>query len=176
MFSPLTMLLLIKFFLRNLFYCLVHDLVIGCCWIVIQSFTVFCVVELSFGFFYVVFYIKYQNRTSFISVCNCNIVLDCSYCNTFSSFSDKFKQLVFSSFNFIVDFIACCFYECLCTVVIVIWNPDFVCWFSEYFFPSKASLVSGILKKGLDFYMSVKVFQFFFKGSFIKICLSWYKA
>ena len=59
------------------------------------------------------------------------------------------------------------------TVVTVIWKPGFVCWFSEYVFFSKASLIFGIFKMGFEFDTSVKLFQFFVKCDFTEICLSW---
>ena len=58
---------------------------------------------------------------------------------------------------------------------IVIWNSGFVCWFSEYVFFSKASLVFGIFKMGLEVDTSVKIFQFFVKRGLLKpVFVSWF--
>ena len=60
--------------------------------------------------------------------------------------------------------------------MIVIWNPGFVCWFLEYVFSIKTSLVFVIFKIGFEFDTSAKIFQFFIKIGFIEICLSWNKV
>ena len=86
------------------------------------------------------------------------------------------NNLVVSFFNFIIGFIAFCFYECFFTMVIVICNSGFVCRFSEYVFFSKPLFVLGIFKMGFEFNAPVKIFQFFVKRGFTEICLSWNKV
>ena len=54
-------------------------------------------------------------------------------------------------------------------MVIVIWNLDFVCRFSEYDFFSELALVFGIFEMGFEFNASVKIFQFFVKRGFTEI-------
>ena len=75
----------------------------------------------------------------------------------------------FHFFNFIIDFILCCFYECCYIIVIVNRNSSFVCWFSEYVIFSKENLVFGFFKMGFEFNTSVKIFQFFVKRGSIDL-------